>query len=160
MSKKKTNKPARSGAVTRARIRVNVPGNEMQTVFDVQLGLELQARIGHTFRSVGEENARRDRHWNPRGIESRTALEWSARLSWYANKALNASHIVGLLDRKTGKARDPEARAAAVKLLGSEIGATYLLLDLLAQREGIDLRQAVIDEFNRVSVQDGLPERL
>ncbi len=51
---------------------------------------------------------------------------------------------------------EEDCRAA----LAQEIGDTYLYLDLLAQRCGIDMYEAVRDTFNRVSEREGFPQRL
>lgn len=53
---------------------------------------------------------------------------------------------------KTG----PELRAQ----LADEIADTFIYLDLLAQSQGIDLQQAVIDKFNRTSEKIGYDNRL
>ncbi len=156
--KKKSSKaPAR---VARARIRVVAPANEMQTVFDVQLGLELQARIGHTFRSIGEESARRAARWHPGGIESWNTLEWAGAMCGEAGEAANVAKKLARFDAGLSQKKAPKDRAALVAALASEIAGTYLYLDLLAQREGIDIRAAIVAEFNRVSEREGFPERL
>ncbi len=133
----------------------------METLFDFQLGLELQARIGHTFRSISDTNLRRAERWHKGGLEEWTVLEWAGAMAGEAGEAANVAKKLRRFDQGIHAATTYKMkRAELVAKLASEIAGTFMYLDLLAQREGIDLRRAIIDEFNRVSEREGFPERL
>ena|SRR5579863_5682681 len=51
---------------------------------------------------------------------------------------------------------EPELRTK----LADELADTFIYLDLLAQSQGIDLEQAVIDKFNRTSEKIGYDNKL
>jgi NTP pyrophosphatase (non-canonical NTP hydrolase) len=67
--------------------------------------------------------------------------------------------------KKLNRERDglPGNRLTADELraeLRKEIADVYLYLDLLAQREGIDMAEAIREKFNEVSEKNGFPDRL
>jgi hypothetical protein len=150
------------GPVERVKLRVVSPlKHAMETVFDLQLGLELQARIGHTFRSISEVNLKRAERWHKGGLEEWTTLEWAGAMAGEAGETANIAKKIRRFDQGIHGATQYKAkREELVRKLASEIAGTFMYLDLLAQREGIDLRRAVIDEFNIVSDREGFPERL
>lgn len=157
MAQKKKSKPTAKGPVERARVQLD---HSTETVFDLQLGLELQARIGHTFRSISETSLRRAERWHPGGLDEWSALEWAGAMAGEAGEAANVAKKLKRFDQKLRQKKAPSDRAVLVEALASEIAGTYLYLDLLAQREGIDIRAAIVREFNRVSEREGFPERL
>jgi NTP pyrophosphatase (non-canonical NTP hydrolase) len=166
MGKKKqgnANGSSAKGPVARSRARVVSVGKEhpFETIFDVQLGLELQARIGHTFRSISEANLRRADRWHAKGLDDWTTLEWAGAMTGEAGEAANVAKKLRRFDMGIhGATQYKKKREELVAKLASEIAGTFMYLDLLAQKEGIDIRRAVVEEFNRVSEREGFPERL
>lgn len=77
-----------------------------------------------------------------------------------AGEAANAAKKVRRLQMRMRQKKGPTDMAEAVGKLATEIGDTYIYLDLLCARAGIDFRQAIIDTFNRISEREGFPERL
>lgn len=55
---------------------------------------------------------------------------------------------------------DAQKRAELTALIGEELADTYLYLDLLCTRLGIDLTAEVVRKFNVTSERYGFPERL
>jgi hypothetical protein len=53
-----------------------------------------------------------------------------------------------------------DSESKALDAIASEAAGTFIYLDLLCRRLGINLPQAIIAEFNRVSIRENMPERL
>lgn len=161
MTKKKT-APTAKGKVERVRVRVSSTADHpFENIFDVQLGLELQARIGHTFRSISEMNLKRAERWHKAGLDDWTTLEWAGAMAGEAGEAANVAKKLRRFDMGIHAATQYKKKREELRQkLAAEIAGTFMYLDLLAQKEGIDIRRAVIDEFNRVSEREGFPERL
>jgi NTP pyrophosphatase (non-canonical NTP hydrolase) len=51
-------------------------------------------------------------------------------------------------------------RNAAITAIGEELADTAIYMELLAQRLGINLADAIVKKFNSVSKRYGFPERL
>jgi NTP pyrophosphatase (non-canonical NTP hydrolase) len=115
---------------------------------------------GHTIQSISVINLRRARRWHRRGLQDWTLLEWAGAMAGEAGEAANAAKKVRRLQMRLRQRRGPVDMAEAIGKLAKEIGDTYLYLDLLAARAGIDLREAIVDAFNGVSEREGFPERL
>lgn len=115
---------------------------------------------GHTIQSISVINLKRARRWHRGGLNDWTVLEWAGAMCGEAGEAANAAKKLRRLQMRLRQAKGPAGMAEAIKNLATEIGDTYLYLDLLATRANIDLRQAIVDTFNRVSDREGFPERL
>lgn len=115
---------------------------------------------GHTIQSISTINRRRGRRWHRRGLEDWTVLEWAGAMVGEAGEAANAAKKIRRLQQRLRQRKGPVDMAGAVAMLAAEIADTYLYLDLLCARAGIDFRQAIIDKFNAVSIREGFPERL
>lgn len=119
-----------------------------------------ESLMGHTFSSISTINRKRARRWHARGLEDWTVLEWAGAMAGEAGEACNAAKKVRRLELRLRQKKGPTDMASAVAKLAEEIADTYIYLDLLCARVGIDFRQAIIDKFNRTSEQEGFPERL
>lgn len=76
-----------------------------------------------------------------------------------AGEAANVAKKLRRLELQISSVNNGEAETLR-RQLASEIAGTFIYLDLLAQRCGIDLAGAVREEFNRVSERENFPERL
>jgi len=115
-----------------------------------------------TFHAVSEVNRARADRWHggfPDNDDGWTGADWSNAMQGEAGEAGN---VVKKLRRiETGIAQaSGVTREELLAKLATEIGDTFLYLDLLAQHYGLDLAQCVVDTFNRVSVREGFPERI
>lgn len=113
-----------------------------------------------TFHDVSEINLKRCERWHP-GFpnDGWTGSDWSNAMAGEAGEACN---VVKKLRRDDfGKVQAAaDNRADLLAKLATEIGDTFLYLDLLAQFYGLDIAQCVVDTFNRVSIREGFPERI
>jgi NTP pyrophosphatase (non-canonical NTP hydrolase) len=113
-----------------------------------------------TFAAVSKLNRERCERWHP-GFpdDGWTGADWATAMAGEAGEACN---VVKKLRRaqfgivQAAADPGPELRAK----LATEIGDTFLYLDLLAQYYGLDMQRCVADTFNRVSEREGFPERI
>jgi len=139
-----------------------------------------------TFKALSELNARRANRWHPKfpdEEEGWTGADWSNAAGGEGGEMLDAlqalllangaaahlglaGNVVKKLRRldtniqqaEQGQERD-EAYAAMLKnKLATEIGDTFVYLDLLATFYGLSMEDCVADTFNRVSKREGFPE--
>jgi NTP pyrophosphatase (non-canonical NTP hydrolase) len=113
-----------------------------------------------TFSAVSGINRARCERWHPDfPNDGWTGSDWSNAMAGEAGEACN---VVKKLRRDDfGKVQAAaDSRADLVAKLATEIGDTFLYLDLLAQFYGLDMARCVIDTFNRVSIREGFPERI
>lgn len=115
---------------------------------------------GLSFTQVSEINRARALVWHPKGLEEWSVADWAVAMAGEAGEVCNAVKKLRRIDSEMVQAEGPRGREQAVAEIAKEIGDTFLYLDLLAQRLGIDLPQAIVDTFNRVSVREGFPHRL
>lgn len=112
------------------------------------------------FKQVSKVNKERALLWHKGGLDEWTIADWSNAMCGEAGEVANAvkkyRRLEGGLQQKSGPQTFDEAKEAIAK----EIGDTYLYLDLLAQVLGIDIQDAIVSTFNRVSKREGFPQRL
>lgn len=113
-----------------------------------------------TFRTVSDLNRQRCERWHP-GFpdDGWTGADWSNAMAGEAGETCNVVKKLRRADSGIQQAAG-DGRADLIAKLGTEIGDTYLYLDLLAQFYGLDLADCVTATFDRVSVREGFPERL
>lgn len=91
-------------------------------------------------------------------LESWSLSDWFTATLGELGEASNiAKKLNRVRDGIPGNKETPEQLQAA---LGEEIADTFIYLDLLAQRAGVDLEQAVIDKFNKTSAKIGYQNTL
>ncbi len=112
------------------------------------------------FRDVGATNLERALLWHKGGLDEWTVSEWACAMAGEAGEVCNAVKKLNRIERDVQQNAGPQTREEAVAAIAKEIGDTYLYLDLLAQRLGIDISEAIRATFNRVSEREGFPQRL
>jgi NTP pyrophosphatase (non-canonical NTP hydrolase) len=105
-------------------------------------------------------NLRRAKRWHNGGLEEWTPSDWACAMAGEAGEVCNAVKKLNRIDKGVQQSNGPKTRAEAVAAVAQEIGDTFLYLDLLAQRLGINMAEAIADTFNRVSEREGFPERI
>lgn len=112
------------------------------------------------FKDVSEVNKDRALEWHKGGLEEWGVADWSNAMAGEAGEVCNAVKKLRRIETGTQQANGPRTREEAVAEIAKEIGDTYLYLDLLAQRLGINIEDAIRDTFNRVSEREGFSHRL
>jgi NTP pyrophosphatase (non-canonical NTP hydrolase) len=117
-----------------------------------------------TFREVSEINLRRCERWHQGNIAAWSVSDWAVAMAGEAGEACNAVKKLRRVEDEIASINDPErqisSRREAIGKIGEELADTFLYLDLLAQRLGIDLAAEIRAKFNRTSERYGFPERL
>lgn len=112
-----------------------------------------------TFNEVSKTNLSRALEWHPGGLEEWSPAEWGNATAGEMGELCNVLKKILRVDsgiqQASGLTRD-ELRVMAAQ----EIGDTFLYLDLIAQRLGLNTYECVRDTFNRVSLREGFPQRL
>ncbi len=113
-----------------------------------------------TFRQVGETNLERAVLWHKGGLDEWSVSDWACAMAGEAGEVCNAVKKLNRIETGAQQTKGPQTREEAVAEIAKEIGDTFLYLELLAQRLGIDMAEAVRQTFNRVSEREGFPQRL
>lgn len=112
-----------------------------------------------TFETVSRVNHERALVWHPGGLEEWSPAEWgnaaAGEMGELCNVLKKILRVDGGIQQANGKSREELLRMAA-----QEIGDTFLYLDLIARRLGLDTYACVRDTFNRVSEREGFEHRL
>ncbi len=113
-----------------------------------------------TFHGVSSTNRTRCERWHP-GFpkDGWTGADWSNAMAGEAGETCNKVKKLRRIEFGITQASG-DTREQLLVDLATEIGDTFLYLDLLAQHYGLDLAHCVADTFNRVSKREGFPERI
>lgn len=83
--------------------------------------------------AVGLERAK---IWHPGGLTDWTVSDWTVATAGEAGEVCNAIKKLKRVEQKISQKHGPQDLRSAQLELGTEVGDTYLYLDLLAQRIG------------------------
>jgi NTP pyrophosphatase (non-canonical NTP hydrolase) len=123
---------------------------------DTGMGLKLL-----TFADVSRINRERCVRWfGGKDLDTWTPAEWACAVAGEAGEVCDAVKKLKRFDGGTASANNPQGREAAIAKIATEIGDTFIYLDLMAQALGIDTARAIAETFNRVSEREGFPERI
>lgn len=153
-----------------------VPVGERQSINDkadawvTELLSKWAAQQSLTFEKVRAVNRERCERWHPNfpNDELWNGADWSNAMQGESGEAGNVVKKlrrldIGAQDWRIDTSTD-EAKARAYEellvKLEDECADVFLYLDLLAQYYGINLPEAIRRKFNRVSEEQGFPDRL
>lgn len=115
---------------------------------------------GLTFHTVSNINRQRCERWHPGfPADGWTGADWSNAMAGEAGETCNVVKKLRRIEFGLNQAAG-DTKADLLTKLATEIGDTFMYLDLLAQFYGLDLAECVTDTFNRVSIREGFPERI
>lgn len=114
---------------------------------------------------INRQWADRWHHGFPGNADGWSLADWSNAMQGEAGEAGNVVKKLrrietGIRQTERGAMSAEEMRRELLAKLATEIGDTFIYLDLLAQAAGLSLNRCVLDTFNRVSFREGFPERL
>ncbi len=121
--------------------------------------------MGYEFSKVSAVNLERSNIWHPDGLESWSYSDWACAMAGEAGEVCNAIKKLnryrdGMRQKRLVSARDADIRHQLIADVAMELGDTFLYLDLLAQRLGLNIEECIVKTFNRVSVREGFIQRL
>lgn len=97
--------------------------------------------------------------WHPGGMDDWSVADWSNAMAGEAGEVCNAVKKYRRLE--TGAFRSGSmTKDEAIDAIALELGDTFVYLDHLAQKLGIDFEDAIRRTFNRVSEREGLTQRI
>lgn len=110
-----------------------------------------------TFQELRTANGTRSEKWH--GDTSWSLSDWGIAMMGEGGEACN---VVKKLNRiRDGIVGNKGlSKEKLMEKLSEELADTAIYLDLLALHAGVDLEAAIVEKFNRVSVENGFPERL
>lgn len=131
---------------------------------DIFTGM-LNRHCGLNFRELALINLQRAQRWHKRGgIAEWNAAEWSNAMAGEAGEACNATkklrRIECAMQQADGDTPAPKTIDQAVQKILKEVGDTVIYADLLCQRVGGTMEDAVRLAFNSVSDREGFPEKI
>lgn len=113
-----------------------------------------------TFKKLRAVNYLRQQRWLTGGVDTWTPSDWGLAMAGEAGEACNAIKKLNRLRGKIASNNNPRTEARAIRDVGDELADVIVYADLLAQRLGIDLEEAVVRKFNAISKREAFPERL
>lgn len=124
-------------------------------------------RFQMTFKTLHDINGSRAERWHKPengGIREWNIAEWTNAMAGEAGEACNAAKKMRRIEcgmqQHGGDSGVPADHAEAKRKVLKEVGDTVIYGDLVCQRVGGTLEDAVRMAFNQVSEREGFPERL
>jgi len=121
-------------------------------------------KIALTFDEVTRQNVERCKRWHKGGLEDWTIAQWAVATCGELGEACNAIKKLHRVDDDIANISDEgrllATRAEALAKIGEELADTFIYLNLLALRCGVDLADEVVKKFNATSERYNFPERL
>jgi NTP pyrophosphatase (non-canonical NTP hydrolase) len=115
-----------------------------------------QPKQALTFQQFREANRTRCLRWHPEGIESWSDSDWMTAIVG------ELGELAGLIKMRN-RERDglPGNKFSPTdEQIAKEAADVFTYLDLLCERNGIDLGRAAAQKFNEVSERVGFPDRI
>lgn len=117
-----------------------------------------------TFAKVTKANLSRASKWHKNGITDWTVADWAVAMEGEAGEACNAIKKLKRIEDGLENINEPDRQLStkeqAVAAIGEELADTFIYLNLLACRLGLDLPTEIINKFNKTSKRYGFSERL
>lgn len=111
-----------------------------------------------TFQALRAANLARCGRWHRGGLDEWSLSDWAVAM---AGECGEACDVVKKLNRvRDGLVGNKVSPAQLLDDLAEELADVQIYLDLLAARAGIDLAAATVAKFDKVSRENGFPERL
>lgn len=88
------------------------------------------------FDQISAVSLERAKIWHPGGLEDWSVSDWTVATAGEAGEVCNAIKKLKRVEQKISQKAGPQDLVTAQREVGTEVGDTYLYLDLLAQRIG------------------------
>ena len=115
--------------------------------------------IAPTLQELSATNRSRASRWHA-GAQPWTGADWSNAMCGEAGEAANVVKKLRRRETSIESTYNTPEQQELIGMLREEIADVIIYADLLAWHYDIDLTDAVIDKFNKVSEAQGFPERL
>jgi NTP pyrophosphatase (non-canonical NTP hydrolase) len=112
-----------------------------------------------TFEAVSRVNLERALVWHPGGLQEWSPAEWGNAAAGEMGELCNVLKKILRVEGGIQQANNLDKNTLR-QMAAQEIGDTFLYLNLIAQRLGLDMYECIADTFNRVSEREGFEQRL
>ena len=112
-----------------------------------------------TWQNLRAANVARLMRWH-KDSDSWTGADWSNAMCGEAGEAANVVKKLRRHETHIGASYNTPPKHDLMVMLAMELADTIIYADLLAHHYGINLEGAIIAKFNKVSLDQGFPERL
>jgi NTP pyrophosphatase (non-canonical NTP hydrolase) len=109
---------------------------------------------GDTFADLQLACGERSLHWHPE--DNWSTLEWTGAMAGEAGEAANVAKKLKRFDSGMSQAL-VQTREELVKKLGAELADTIMYAVMVARKEGINLKEAILEKYNLTCLQEHLP---
>lgn len=109
------------------------------------------------FKDFSDINLQRAMTWHQGGIDEWSISDWAVAMVGEAGEAFN---LIKKFNRLRDKLHSNNPDGFDMSKLADELADTFIYLDLLASRCGIDLENAVRQKFNAISDRENLPFKI
>lgn len=117
-----------------------------------------------SFELLRTANLSRAERWHDGGLERWSVADWGVAMAGEAGEALNAIKKLRRILDKIANLSEPDRQISSVSeaylKIAEEVADTVIYGDLLLQRIGLRLEDAIIVKFNQTSIRYNMPERL
>lgn len=117
-----------------------------------------------TFAKVTAANVARCDRWHKNGLNDWSPERWLTATAGELGEVANALKKLFRIEDEIANISDADrqisTRAEAIDKIAEEIADTFIYLNLLACRLGIDMPAQIVAKFNATSERYGFPERL
>lgn len=107
-----------------------------------------------TFQNLRDKNVPRCEQVFHR-LDNWSPTDWACAMAGEAGEACNVAKKMKRLVEGSNTAKDPQSYAEFCVLMAEELADVVIYADLLAARLGIDLGEAIVSKFNKVSDRMG-----
>lgn len=118
---------------------------QMKPIYNVPLAFDEVSRI----------NLIRCNEWHPKGLAEWSMSDWATAMMGEGGELCNVIKKMRRTEQHVESANNIKESNIQWKLM-EEIGGTFIYLDLLCQRAGIKLSEAIEYEFNRISRRENM----
>ena len=109
-------------------------------------------------REFSATNLKRCNEWHD--IDDWSPMEWGAAAAGEMGELCNVLKKIKRFDMDIQQNATSESREQLVQMAADELADTFCYLDLVASSLGIDVSEAVVSKFNRISERENLPHRI
>ena len=117
-----------------------------------------------TFKQISKINYKRALRWHKDSLNDWSISDWSTAMAGEAGEICNAVKKLRRLESEFTSINESDrqinSKKEAIEKIGAEIADTFLYLNLLAIRCGLDFEQEIIKKFNSTSDKYGFTEKL
>lgn len=116
-------------------------------------------KVYTSLKQLREQNVSRAKRWHS-DADPWSLADWSNAMCGETGEAANIVKKIRRNETSIGSSYNTPKTKELIPKLAEELADIVIYADLLADQAGINLENAIIDKFNKVSKAQNFPERL